>query len=122
VGTYTATVTATNSLGHSTTTTLVTVEEAISGLSAVNDSPTKLGDTTTLTATITAGSNVTYTWDFGDETMGTGALVTHIYGAIATYTATVTATNQVGLASTTTVVNIISADTYIFLPMVVSSP
>jgi PKD repeat protein len=116
IGTYTATVTATNSLGDSTATTLVTVDEAISGLSAVNDSETKLGAITTLTASITAGSNVSYAWDLGDGDSGVGPVVAHVYPAIGVYTATVTATNSLGFASATTHVNIVSADFYVYLP------
>ena len=45
VGTYTATVTATNSAGSVVATTAVTITDVpISGLSAANDSPTRLGE------------------------------------------------------------------------------
>jgi hypothetical protein len=33
-------------------------------LTGTNDGPTALGSATTLTASVTAGSNVTYTWAF----------------------------------------------------------
>jgi hypothetical protein len=56
IGVYTATITATNSVDIVTATTTVTVDEAIAGLAATNDSPTEVGDATTLTATITAHS------------------------------------------------------------------
>ena len=117
IGTYTATVTATNSLGYAIATTSVIVEEPISALSATNDSPTALGSATTLTATLTAGSNVSYTWALGDGDFGAGAAITHIYEAVGTYTATVTATNPLGYVATTTLVSIISADYVIFLPL-----
>lgn len=94
VGGYTATVTATNSAGSMSATTFVEVQDIpITGLSASNDSPTLLGQATLLTATITAGSNVIYQWNFGDGTMGSGKSASHFYSAIGTYTATVTATN-----------------------------
>jgi PKD repeat protein len=118
IGTYTATVTATNTLGHAVATTLVTIDEPIVGLSATNDSPTKLGDTSTLTATITAGSNVSYTWALGDGSFGVGAVLTHVYEAIDTYTATVTATNSLGYATTTTLISVTSADYWVFLPLI----
>jgi subtilisin-like proprotein convertase family protein len=38
----------------------------IAGLGAFNDGPTALGNSTTLTVTLTAGTHVSYTWDFGD--------------------------------------------------------
>jgi PKD repeat protein len=59
-----------------------------------------------LTATITAGSNVSYVWDFGDGTTGNGRVVTHIYTAPGNYTAIVTATNAVSSDTATTAVNI----------------
>lgn len=107
VGLYTAILTATNQVGSDTTTTSVTIDETIAGLSADNDSPTSLGETTNLTATITAGSNVTYEWDFGDGTpTETGNVVAHDYAAVNSYTATVTATNSIGSDTTTTEVTI----------------
>jgi PKD repeat protein len=107
VGLYTAILTATNQVGSDTTTTSVTIDETIAGLSANNDSPTSLGDTTNLTATLTAGSNVTYKWDFGDSTpTETGKIVGHDYTAVGSYTATVTATNSISSDTTTTEVTI----------------
>jgi YD repeat-containing protein len=69
----------------------------IQGLSATNDSPTALGLTTTLTATVTAGSNVTYTWAFGDDQTGQGAVVT--------------ASNPMGVVTATTTVTV-TGDAY----------
>lgn len=93
VGNYTAIVTATNGAGSSSATTLVTINNVpISGLSATNDSPMALGRTTHLTATVSAGTGVTYTWDFGDGTPTTnGATASHIYASAGNYTAVVTA-------------------------------
>ena len=52
----------------------------ITGLTAVNNSPTALGSLTTLTATLSTGSKVSYSWDFGDGSMpGTGAAVSYTY-------------------------------------------
>ncbi len=121
VGVYTAVVTASNSVSVLTATTLVTIIDVpIAGLVATNDSPTPLGNVTTLTATITAGSNVTYTWAFGDGTTGSGALVTHTYPATGTFTAVVTASNSVGLLTATTDVTIIDAPagSGVYLPII----
>jgi uncharacterized repeat protein (TIGR01451 family) len=121
VGVYTAVVTASNSVSVLTATTLVTITDVpIVGLVATNDSPTPLGSVTTLTATITAGSNVTYTWAFGDGTTGSGALVTHTYPATGTFTAVVTASNSVSLLTATTDVTIIDAPagSGIYLPII----
>jgi uncharacterized repeat protein (TIGR01451 family) len=87
-------------------TATVVVEEPVSGLSAINDSPTLLGNSTRLTATVTAGDNVVYTWAFGDGTAGSGAVVSHIYPAVGVYTAVVTASNSVSELTATTVVTI----------------
>jgi PKD repeat protein len=99
-------VTASNPVSLLTATTVVTVEEAVAGLSAANDSPTALGSPTALTATVTAGSNVLYTWAFGDGSSGSGANASHIYPAAGVYTALVTASNQVGWLTATTVVTV----------------
>ncbi|MBN1657194.1 MAG: DUF11 domain-containing protein [Anaerolineae bacterium] len=82
------------------------IEQAIAGLEATNDSPTLQGEATTLSASVTAGTDVVYSWDFGDGTTGTGQQVTHVYPAVDVYTATVTAENGVSTATDTTVVTI----------------
>jgi len=120
VGGYTAIVTASNSVGVVTDTTAVTITDVpIAGLDAVNDSPTELGSATTITATITAGSNVTYTWAFGDGEVGNGAVVTYTYPDVGGYTAIVTASNSVGIATASTTVTITEPEFYIYLPLVV---
>jgi len=80
--------------------------EQIAGLTASNDSPTYLGTATVLTASVTSGNNITYTWSFGDGEMGYGPVVTHTYPAIASYTAIVTASNDQNSLSTNTDVEI----------------
>jgi ELWxxDGT repeat protein len=117
-GPYTATVTAANSVSSAAADTGVIVEQAISGLSAVNDSPTALGQPTTFTATITVGSNVTYTWDFGDGAAGSGPVASHTYAAAGPYTATVTAANPVSSAAAETPVMVEQPDSPVYLPVV----
>ena len=118
---YTAVVTAANSLGWQSAATVVTVEEPISGLAAANDSPTTLGLTTTLTATLESGTDVVYTWDLGDGSFAEGSLVGHVYAEAGVYTAVVTATNAVGwqTAATIVVVEGLEENFFYFLPMVV---
>jgi len=118
VGTYSALVTAGNSVSTLMATTTVTIDEPIAGLEAFNDSPTMLGSPTTLTATFTAGSNVSFTWAFGDGTFGSGAVLTHTYPAALTYTTLVTASNSVSTMTATTVVTITEPTYYIYLPLV----
>ncbi len=122
-GVYTASVVAQNSVSALTATTHVTITDVpVSGLTAVNNSPTAIGNTTTLTATISAGSNVTYTWDFGDgSTTSIGQVVTRTYPFSITsrFTATVTALNSVSTQSATTTIIIIPKR--IYLPVVLKS-
>ena len=101
--------TATNILGSAFTQTVVTVlPNAIAGLTATNDSPTLLGDVTTLTATVTGGTlPITYAWEFGDGITATGAMQTYTYAGIGTYTATVTATNPAGESVAETLVTVV---------------
>ena len=78
----------------------------IAGLNAGSDSPTTLGQPTTFTASVTAGNNLAYTWDFGDGNSGSGQAPSHTYSAASQYTATVTAANRTGSAVATTTVTI----------------
>ncbi|MCG8347220.1 MAG: PKD domain-containing protein [Chloroflexales bacterium] len=103
-------------------------ETAIGGLVASNDSPTDLGSTTTFTATVDQGTNIRYTWDFGDGQSDTGAVVSHDYAAIGTYTTTVVASNILGSVEASTLVVIRESgspgpipgeDSSIFIPVVV---
>jgi PKD repeat protein len=94
-GDYTVLVTATNSVSDLPAETTVLVEETVAGLAVESDGPTALGQTTMFTATITAGTNVIYSWDFGDGESGSGAVASHLYDAPGDYTVLVTATNSV---------------------------
>ncbi|MDX1613698.1 MAG: PKD domain-containing protein [Candidatus Promineifilaceae bacterium] len=107
-GTYTATVTAANALGSQQAQTLVAVVEPIAGLAAADDSPTALGHQTALTATLAAGTDVTYQWDFGDGSSGSGPTTNHVYGGPGTYVAEVTATNPVSSQTAQTIVEILT--------------
>ncbi len=121
-GTYTAEVTATNSLGQATATTQVQVDEsetAISGLSATNNGPTILGNTTQLSASISAGSGVTYEWNFGDGNLGNGQVVFHKYAAAGIYSAEVTATNFLGQEKAATQVQVLEITSRVYIPMLV---
>jgi len=78
----------------------------IVGLTATNDSPTYLTTTTTLSASIISGNNITYTWSFGDGEIGNGMVVNHTYPDLGEYTAVVTAANSENTLTATTVVSI----------------
>lgn len=125
-GVYTATVTTSNSAGTFAAQTTVIVQEPIAGLTVSNDGPTALGEATTLQASVTAGTAVSYTWELGDGSSATGAAVTHTYAAAGEYVATVTAVNQVSQASAATTVmvtvgEVTSEPPTVYLPMIVRS-
>ena len=82
------------------------VEIPVTGLSADNSSPTTLGQTTTLTATVMSGENVLYNWDFGDGQGGSGPVVNHTYPDARLYSAVVTASNSVSVDTAETIVAI----------------
>jgi hypothetical protein len=88
---------------------------AIEGLAVQNDGPTALGQPTVFTATVTAGTNVIYSWDFGDGEVGSGAVVSHIYEAPGVYIVSVTAANALGPVSDETIVEVF---TFVYLPMI----
>ncbi|MBN2391366.1 MAG: PKD domain-containing protein [Anaerolineae bacterium] len=116
IGAYTATVTATNHVGAMSATSIVTITDVpVTGLTASNDGPTQLGQPTTFTAEVAAGSNVTYTWVFGDGESAYGRVVSHVYAAGGSYTAIVTARNSVNSLTASTRVNV---GAYIYLPLV----
>jgi len=60
-------------------------DTTITGLAAINSSPTRVTAATYFTATISAGSNVTYQWDFDDGQTGGGPMSSHIYTATDLY-------------------------------------
>ncbi len=86
-----------------------TSDEFITDLEIFNDSPTMPGDSTLLWASITGGTNVVYSWDFGDGTVedsGSKSSVGHIFTVAGTYTATLTASNSVSQLSASTLITI----------------
>jgi len=90
------------------------MEAPISGMSAANSSPTLLGRTTYLSATISSGTNVTYTWSYGDGASGGGANAQHVYPAPGIYTASVTAANSISTTNASTNVSVLWAT---YLPL-----
>ena len=106
-GSYTVTVTASNNVGSDSASTNVAVELPVTGLTVSSNSPIETGETASFTASIAAGTSVSYEWDFGDGTVVTGGpTADHIYAAAGSYTVAVTASNGISAqsASTTMVV------------------
>jgi hypothetical protein len=93
-------------------------EGPISGLHAQNDGPTLLGNITTLSAAVSSGSVLTYTWSLGDGQSAQGPVVTHTYSSIGFYTAIVTASNSVSLITATTPVTIFNPKYHTCLPLI----
>lgn len=90
----------------------VKVLAPVVGLSAANNSPKLVNQAVTLTPTISSGTSVTYTWNYGDGSLvkniglSGNPVVTHSYAATGTYIAIVTATNAISSLTTTTTVTI----------------
>lgn len=93
--------------------------EPIEGLAAANDSPTPLGRSTTLTATVEAGTAVQYEWVLGDGSAAEGATVLHTYPTTGTFTAVVTATNSVSQLTAATTVTVTEPRRFVYLPLVI---
>ncbi|MEM7348035.1 MAG: PKD domain-containing protein, partial [Chloroflexota bacterium] len=74
-------------------------------LSVSSDGPTLLGDVTAFNATA-LGSNVNYSWDFGDGQNGVGATISHTYASAGVFVATATAANSSNTMTQTTTVTV----------------
>lgn len=121
-GVYRLNVSAENLWGVVTDTHSITITDIpITGLVADNDSPALLGEVTTLNATVAGGTNVVYTWDFGDGETGSGQVVTHTYDHPGVYTAIVTASNSANSLSTSTQVIILEPTYWQFLPFIIKN-
>lgn len=100
-GTYPITLTAFNeSSQRSASLPFIEIYDvALAGLTATSDSPTVLGRPTQFWASITEGTGVYFTWDFGDGERAFGDSVVHTYAAPGLYTVTLTAQNGVSTSS-----------------------
>lgn len=103
-GTYTVQLTVTNSSGQSATTSVVKqVQWAAPPAPTLSYLPLtpRAGQAVTFTATATDPGNLplTFSWDFGDGTTGSGPTATHTYTRGGAFTVSVRATNAVGLSA-----------------------
>jgi PKD repeat protein len=87
---------------------LVVTDTPITDLQATNDGPHMINESVTFTATVSAGSNVSYRWDFGGGATVDGQTVTRTYADPGVYTATVTATNSASSVTANTTVTILA--------------
>ncbi len=114
-GTYTVTLKLTNTdnLNASATTT-ATIAAAPQPPTAIVGGPYTgtAGTAVTFNATASSdpkGETLTYVWNFGDNTTGSGATTTHTYAAAGTYTVTLKVTNTDNQSATATITATIAA-------------
>ena len=88
------------------TITVVVGDNSITGLTVNASSPVVLGQTMFFTASIAAGSNTAFAWNFGDGGVASGATANHLFAAAGTYTVTVQATNSQGSVSRSILVSV----------------
>ncbi len=115
---YYITVTASNEAWSVMDTRYIYIPDVpISGLEASNDSPTLIWHATSFEARVDTGTNVSYYWDFGDDSYGIGASTSHIYATTGVYTATVYASNSVNGQVDTTSVTVVPPSHWWYFPL-----
>ncbi len=119
-GVYTAVLTAQNGLSTITATATITVDEPINTviIESTADDTVPVGEATIFTATVLAGSNVTYRWDFGSTNILTGQVVSYTYTTPGTYTPSVTASNSVASVTKQFIVVVEKSTIKVLLPIV----
>jgi PKD repeat protein len=108
-GTYTATLTATDSAEHSgSSSTTVTVNDVAPMASLSGPNSGTVGTSLSYTASATdvspavQAAGFTYAWNFGDGGTGSGATASHSFASAGTYTVSVTAKDEYGKTGTAT--------------------
>jgi PKD repeat protein len=104
-GTYTVTFTASNEAGEVSQQTEVTVTRPpqparITTINATPN-PAEEGQTVQFSSNVRGDTPVTYNWDFGDGSTGSGTSASHTYSEPGSYTVTLNASNDVGEDSRT---------------------
>jgi PKD repeat protein/subtilisin family serine protease len=131
VGTYTVALTATNMTGSSVATHTVVIaplacvpasdaDFSFTPLTATLE--TLLGALVTFTGTATGTVPLVFTWDFGDNTTGAGATLTHLYMSMGMYTVTLTVNNLCGQVTATYTLTVVAPPEVtpylVYLPLV----
>jgi PKD repeat protein len=99
--TFNATVTVTDTLGVTATTSMsVVVNVRLTLTATVEPNPTDEGVPVSLTPVSVGGVGaIACSWDFGDTAGTTGCSTTHTYTSVGTFTAIITATDEVGVTA-----------------------
>jgi len=120
-GTYTVTLTVSDAAGNSATdTVMITVLDATNPTADAGiDQTVKAGETVSFNA---EGSTdnvgiVSYEWDFGDGTTGTGISTTHIYTGSGTYTVTLTVEDVAGNSDAFSITMTVEATLFEAVPL-----
>jgi PKD repeat protein len=92
------------------------IDVPIANLQVNSSGPTVLSYSTVFTASSGSGSNVSYVWNFGDNSLSNGAATSHTFIAIGLYHVTVTATNNVSMIAASTQILVHTGK--IYLPLV----
>ena len=99
--------------------TVVICDQLIQGLQIIADSPVMAGEQVTFMAGVAAGTNVSYTWNFGGQDTGEGAVVSRRFDQPGTYPVTVTATNNSSSATETFQLEVLARTSWeVYLPLV----
>jgi uncharacterized repeat protein (TIGR01451 family) len=118
-GPFTVSLKVTNAIDSTGSTASVTVNVAPRASFTTNPSPAwiQIGQTVTFTSTSTAtASHLTYTWDFGDQTSGSGATASHAYPIVGDYTVRLTVSNDYGSDSVTAKVDFVPSASFSSVP------
>ena len=100
---YTVQLRVSNNLGQAATSSQqVPVTATLAGTVNFTFSPTTPGvnDDVFFNASSSTVTSVTFSWDFGDGSRGTGVTTSHQFSRVGIYTVTLTATNDVGQSAT----------------------
>ncbi len=103
VGSFTATVTAIDSLGvKATSSVTVTVNPQLAvTIASASPNPTEVSKSTNFTATTSGGvGSSNCIWDFGDGVAADTCSAAHVYSTVGNFTAIVTATDTLGVSAT----------------------
>jgi PKD repeat protein len=113
-GTYSVTLTATNSSGSSTAakTIVVAAAETLAASFTFSPSSPEIGGTVNFTDTST-GIPTSWKWDFGDGSSGSVQNPSHAYATEGSYSVTLTVTNTTGSSSLSHTVTVVSASAII---------